>query len=73
MSSKPGQRLLNTNSDAYGTSFGPVNAAYWKWNFLYVFVGVFFYQFVQPDIAVCKTFEWSWMALIVGRNVGFLW
>ena len=27
---KAGQRLLNTNSDAYGTTFGPVNAAYWK-------------------------------------------
>ena len=27
---KEGQRLLNTGSDAYGTSFGPINAAYWK-------------------------------------------
>eukprot|EP01043_Picozoa_sp_COSAG02_P088681 COSAG02_NODE_25760_length_649_cov_1.614545_2_plen_54_part_00 len=27
---KEGQRLLNTGSDAYGTTFGPVNAAYWK-------------------------------------------
>ena len=27
---KEGQRLLNTGSDADGTTFGPINAAYWK-------------------------------------------
>jgi hypothetical protein len=24
------KKLLDTGSDAYGTSFGPINAAYWK-------------------------------------------
>ena len=123
---KAGQRLLNTNSDAYGTTFGPINAAYWKvcvrvcllpaswlarraslslslclslslspsvplgqpersrsdtrndrvaeqWNFFYVFLGAFFWQYLTPPVAQCAEFRWPWMALIVARNVSFLW
>jgi hypothetical protein len=71
---KPGQRLLNTGSDAYGTSFGPFNMAYWQWNFFYVGIAVFFWNFgLVPPIAQCRELHWSWMALITARNVGFLW
>ena len=70
---KVGQRLLNTGSDAYGTSFGPVNYAYWWWNLLYVFIGAFFWVFVSPTVEQCQTIEWWWVGLILARNVGFLW
>ena len=44
-----------------------------QWNFFYVFLGVFFYQYLTPPVAQCATFQWPWMALIVARNVAFLW
>lgn len=44
-----------------------------QWNFFYVFLGAFFWQYLTPPVAQCAEFRLSWMALIVARNVSFLW
>ena len=35
--------------------------AYWKWNLFYVFIGAFWWYYLTPAIADCKTFKASWM------------
>ena len=34
-----------------------------QWNLFYVFLEVFFWQYLTPPIEQCVEFKWRWMAL----------